>query len=121
MDEVLTLHNSFLDKCLNECLLTNQTLLRLLSKLLENCRLFALNIRRYTTFQPAAVKVRKSKKGSGAARRLAEESVVSLAAQEQYIQMIDVFVENFDSKMKLLLEHLKEKATRNFEHHLNNL
>jgi gamma-tubulin complex component 2 len=128
IDEVLTHHNSFLDKCLSECLLTSKPLLRLLSKLLESCRLFAINIRRYSTLLPQPVLSKfdaKGKRQPGFQEKKAAEEfdaqVISLADQQQYVQMIERFVNTFDSKMQQFIDHLKEKATRNYEHHLNNL
>jgi gamma-tubulin complex component 2 len=41
IDEVMEHHNNFLDTCLKECLLTNQTLHKIVTKLMATCLLFA--------------------------------------------------------------------------------
>ena len=41
MDQVLELHEKFLDTCLKECLLASQELLKVLTKLMTTCLLFA--------------------------------------------------------------------------------
>jgi gamma-tubulin complex component 2 len=48
VDDMLQFHNHFLDKCLKECLLTNQALLKILIKLMRTCLQFAANIDRFT-------------------------------------------------------------------------
>ena len=40
-DEVLSEHNDFLQKTLNECLLSNRDLVRTLTKLMTTCLLFS--------------------------------------------------------------------------------
>lgn len=41
MDEVMDLHEKFLDTCLNECLLANQELLKVLTQIMTTCLWFA--------------------------------------------------------------------------------
>lgn len=48
LDEVIQHHNAFLDRCLRECLLNNQQLLQLLSKIMATCVNFAEAIARFT-------------------------------------------------------------------------
>jgi hypothetical protein len=48
MDEMLDLHENFLDSCLKECLLDSQDLLKILTKIMTTCLLFADQMRRYT-------------------------------------------------------------------------
>jgi gamma-tubulin complex component 2 len=47
MDEMLRLHELFLDTCLKECLLASQDLLRILTKLTTTCLLFADQMKRF--------------------------------------------------------------------------
>jgi hypothetical protein len=48
MDEVLNLHEVFLDTCLKECLLASQDLLRILTKITTTCLLFADQMKRFS-------------------------------------------------------------------------
>ena len=41
IDDILTLHNNFLDKCLKECLLTDQNLLKIITKLNQTTHFFS--------------------------------------------------------------------------------
>ena len=47
IDEVLRHHSELLDTCLKECLLTNQTLLRLLFRIFDTCSRFAEQIEQF--------------------------------------------------------------------------
>ena len=47
MDEVLGLHERFLDTCLKECLLASQSLLANLTKIMTTCLLFADNMKTF--------------------------------------------------------------------------
>lgn len=47
MDEVIRLHEVFLDTCLKECLLASQDLLRILTKITTTCLLFADQMNRF--------------------------------------------------------------------------
>lgn len=42
IDDIISLHSTFLDSCLKECLLTNWKLFRIVSKLFSTCQLFVL-------------------------------------------------------------------------------
>jgi Gamma tubulin complex component C-terminal len=48
MDEVMGLHERFLDSCLKECLLASQELLRILTKLMTTCLMFADQMKRFS-------------------------------------------------------------------------
>lgn len=47
LDEILKLHNDFLDECLKECLLTDQNLFRILTKLNQTTNFFTRIIFRF--------------------------------------------------------------------------
>ncbi len=47
MDQVMELHEKFLDSCLKECLLASQELLKILTKLMTTCLLFADHMARF--------------------------------------------------------------------------
>lgn len=48
MDDVLELHEKFLDSCLKECLLASQELLKILTKIMTTCLLFADYMRKFS-------------------------------------------------------------------------
>ena len=48
LDEVMELHEKFLDTCLKECLLASQDLLRILTKIMTTCLLFADQMQRFS-------------------------------------------------------------------------
>lgn len=52
MDEVLAAHTELLDMVLKECLLTNQELLKILTKIMTFCLLFAEQVSLNSTFTP---------------------------------------------------------------------
>lgn len=136
VDEVLRFHNAFLDQCLKECLLTNQQLLKLLTKLLSTCVLFADNIERFTQ----SVKVHDSEMmrddapvdEDGRKRipldirrmtriRVESHHIAMVVAQKNYIVMIDRFVQLFDDKLGQFIAHLRDKSSTHYDHHLANL
>jgi Gamma tubulin complex component C-terminal len=47
MDEVINLHEKFLDTCLKECLLASQELLKILTKIMTTCLLFTEQMHRF--------------------------------------------------------------------------
>ena len=47
MDQVIDLHEKFLDSCLKECLLASQDLLKVLTKLMTTCLLFSDQMKRF--------------------------------------------------------------------------
>eukprot|EP00039_Didymoeca_costata_P009973 m.133126 g.133126 ORF g.133126 m.133126 type:complete len:838 (+) comp14664_c0_seq1:156-2669(+) len=49
IDDVLNTHNNFLDNCLKECMLTNPSSLKTISKLLTVCTVFAESMKRIDT------------------------------------------------------------------------
>ncbi len=49
IDDVMRAHSEFLDECLKECLLTDQNLFRILTKLNQNTNFFARIIQRMFT------------------------------------------------------------------------
>ena len=49
MDQVLGLHERFLDTCLKQCLLASQDLLKTLTKLMTTCLLFADQMKRFVS------------------------------------------------------------------------
>ena len=50
LDEVLELHEKFLDSCLKECLLASQDLLKILTKIMTTCLLFGDQMKRFEIY-----------------------------------------------------------------------
>lgn len=122
IDEVLVLHERFLDTCLKECLLASQDLLKILTKLMTTCLLFADNLKKFAT-ESEVVDTALSKETptaaalSGASSAaveaiLARRKLVQSARQQtrtQYIQretshewfskMITKFSQTFDAQV----------------------
>jgi hypothetical protein len=48
IDEVIAHHDSFLDTCMKECMLHNPQLLKILTKLMSTCIIFANHTERFT-------------------------------------------------------------------------
>lgn len=49
MDDVIQLHDKFLDMCLKECLLASQNLLKILTKIMTTCLLFSDQMKRFAS------------------------------------------------------------------------
>lgn len=47
IDDILVLHNNFLDECLKECLLTDQNLFKIITKLNQTTHFFSRIIFRF--------------------------------------------------------------------------
>jgi gamma-tubulin complex component 2 len=47
VDDIIYVHNKFLDAALTECLLTNRELVRTLTKLMRTCLLFSDQLKRF--------------------------------------------------------------------------
>ena len=129
VDEVLKFHDTFLDKCLKECLLTNQQLVKVLTKLLITCKLFSELNEGFTD----SVKVRSGvsqgvygRGGNTTGKRQARidvesEHIRKIAAERNYMQLIERFEKNFDERLGELISHLQDKASSHYDHHLANL
>ena len=48
IDEVIAHHDEFLDSCMKECMLHNPQLLKILTKLMSTCIIFANHTERFT-------------------------------------------------------------------------
>ena len=79
IDDVLLMHNDFLDKCLRDCMLSNREVLTTMSRLLAICVSFTRHIQLAGTWQEGAkgeqeVKIQRSDLG-GRSRLLSEDGV----------------------------------------------
>lgn len=132
MDELLELHERFLDTCLKECLLASQELLKILTKIMTTCLLFADQMTRFTDAAAAAnvagsVKAEESEKKAGVAWKMRQvriaarsEHITQEASHSSYVATIARFEETFDKQVGEFLERLWTDSHR---HHpqLSNL
>eukprot|EP01038_Epipyxis_sp_PR26KG_P006038 gene6038-8313_t len=147
MDEVMDLHERFLDVCLKECLLASQDLLKILTKIMTTCLLFADQMKKFslsdysnshesassTSFKNDMKSNRSSSNSIGRApslddahemrqRRLMEHAmhVEQETSHEPFQRMLSKFSDSFDSQLKEFLSKLWMDSNR---HHaqLSNL
>lgn len=112
MDQVLEHHEKFLDSCLRECLLASQELLKVLTKLMTTCLLFADQMKRFSSDAEAAALLgnrnartaeMKSRKEGATKRSLVQlrkarlgTALMNETSHESYSRMISKFSEAFD-------------------------
>lgn len=125
IDEVLALHERFLDTCLKECLLASQDLLKVLTKLLTTCLLFADNLKKFAMDSEVVDEVlaatTSSTAGTGGAveavlvrRKIVQnarmksrtEYIQRESCHEWFIKTLAKFALTFDSQLKEFLEKL---------------
>lgn len=134
VDEVLRFHSGFLDKCLTECLLTNQHLLRSINKALVICLLFAENIERFIVRSrvdeeeapaPSGETSRETPLTAQQRRqqrvRVESEHMRSTAAQADYVRLVRRFERSFDTSLASIIAFLRDKSNTHYDHHLANL
>ena len=133
VDEILELHNTFLDECLKECLLTDQNLLKILIKIFNCCFFLSRIIHKYTNSiqEEDAVMMTKgmvfedAKSGSDPysvyrKRRVQAESIATkrTITDKSYKNMIDKFTNTFDTHLKQFMNAIK---TSHYEPYIANL
>ena len=136
MDELLSCHERFLDMCLKECLLASQELLKILTKIMTTCLLFADQMTRFMESSSASnVTGSAVGAGSGGGKNLGKgvewklrqvriharsEHMNSEATHETYVRTIARFEKTFDAQVGEFLERLWNDSHR---HHpqLSNL
>lgn len=121
MDEVLGLHERFLDTCLKECLLASQNLLKNLTKIMTTCLLFADQMRRFSDSSVFVSDTRtpreRGEDGKGPTTASTKDACVTakerrerLSAQSEYVRkeaahesfqrMLAKFADTFDSQVR---------------------
>jgi len=132
IDEVLKSHETFLNTCLREVLLTEREgLYRHLSKVLSTCLTFAYNIHRFShNFHDAqasddrlgsAPQVQTSAERRLARVRQSTQTYLSLLSQKHYSKMISKFKEIFESQLQGFLGKIRQESTNHYEHFLSNM
>ena len=126
MDDVLELHEKFLDSCLKECLLASQELLKILTKIMTTCLLFADYMKKFSVSHGDSHSSSSSSSGggshsssvygsfSGGVKRNSngvdkDEAAARAAAYVQYVEkeishesfnkMLAKFTETFDTQV----------------------
>ena len=126
LDEVMELHERFLDTCLKECLLASQDLLKILTKIMTTCLLFADQMQRFTldsvqqgkdvghassgrvgTLRQSGAHSHASAAGEQAAQaqrqnRLREsaEFIQKESSHESFTRILNKFGETFDAQVR---------------------
>lgn len=141
IDDVITLHEYFLDICLKECLLASQDLLRILTKITTTCLLFAEQMKRFaissdinnteiyqtiTTHQSSTSsttqsqstsnknnKTNKANKIRETKLRIQEDFITREVTHDAYIRTLAKFSDTFDSQLGEFLEKLWTDSYRN--------
>ena len=132
MDQVLGLHERFLDTCLKQCLLASQDLLKTLTKLMTTCLLFADQMKRFVASSReagdnAAAAAASAATGKGAAAVAARRE--RDAAEARYIRqetghpafqsMLVKFEDTFNAQLREFLERLWADSHRNHPQLIN--
>ena len=132
MDQVLGLHERFLDTCLKQCLLASQDLLKTLTKLMTTCLLFADQMKRFVasskeagdvaaaaassaaTVKGAAAAAARRERDAGEARYIRQE-----AGHPAFQSMLVKFEDTFNSQLREFLERLWADSHRNHPQLIN--
>jgi len=124
IDDVVAAHGQLQDGILKECLLTNQGLLQILTKLMTTALLFSEQIKRFAEANDTAAR-RNVDTAPGAARRaqldVRSRQVKSELGQEGYARMIQEFEANFDDLLGLFMAKLWSDAKIQYHSHLSAL
>lgn len=110
IDEMLSIHEKFLDVCLKECLLASQDLLRILTKIMTTCLLFADNMKRFTQNNevveespPPATAYSKRQLLRQIQLRERAEYIQKETSHESYLSMLAKLGQTFDTQASALL------------------
>jgi len=116
LDELIQTHESFLDNCLKECLLASQDLLRVLTKIMTTCLLFADQMQRFSSAaQLPSQSTDAGRRGRETALAVRAEYIRSETAHDSYRHMLQRFAEHFDAQLGEFLESLWADSHR---HHI---
>ena len=126
MDQLLSSHERFLDSCLKECLLASQDLLKLLTKIMTTCLLFADQMIRFTGAAASSLSSghdnnkMSEARALGIARQMRQvriqarsEYIRSETTHDAYTRTLDRFATTFDGLVVDFLERLWTDSHRN--------
>eukprot|EP00127_Corallochytrium_limacisporum_P004564 Clim_evm4s168 gene=Clim_evmTU4s168 len=108
VDELITAHNDFLDTCIKQCMLSNQKLMKIISKLTGICIIYCNYLKRFLS----GVGVMGGPDGDFTLTQRAEimESLQTLANDETFMRTMRRFDDNFTSQMHSLLDTLLQSS-----------
>ncbi|XP_077407182.1 gamma-tubulin complex component 2 isoform X2 [Vanacampus margaritifer] len=119
IDDVLWHHTSFLDNCMKDCMLTNPELLRIFSKLMSVCVMFAGRMQRFTQTLRLERIPADGPPAHDAARKKSQ-GAKSDAPEASSDAGFEASIVNFDNSFSLLLLDLLDKlsifSSNNCEH-----
>lgn len=134
VDDVLTHHNDFLDKCLKDCMLTAPELLKIVSKLMMICVTFTNCIQRITqtvinsemTSAEKPGKIEKEdllydKQKRKAAAKILSKDMDEVINSEDFEKMVSNFDSNFSKYLLGLLDKLNNFSKTDFQHQMLNI
>jgi gamma-tubulin complex component 2 len=119
IDEVLSVHERFLDTCLKECLLASQDLLRILTKLTTTCLLFADQMEKFMASTADGVRRDpREKPGTSSATvrsKVQADVILQEISHDAYVRMIAKFSDAFDTQLAEFLDKLWNDSNRYFD------
>ncbi|GAB5365546.1 hypothetical protein AAMO2058_001067600 [Amorphochlora amoebiformis] len=124
VDDVLRVHNSFLDTCLTQCLLNSQHLFKTLTKLMTTCLDFTEHVKRGADCVRANMEVDVKKKYQfNRVQKVQRETkrAEETAERERFGEKVGMYNKRFDSTVGEFIEILRRKSNSQCDHHLANL
>ncbi|XP_019730012.1 gamma-tubulin complex component 2 isoform X2 [Hippocampus comes] len=116
IDDVLWHHTSFLDNCMKDCMLTNPELLRIFSKLMSVCVMFAGRMQRFTQ----TLRLERLPSDAGCHERKKSQAAKSEETDAASGAGFEASIVNFDNSFSVLLLDLLDKlsifSSNNCEH-----
>ena len=103
MDEIMELHEGFLDSCMEGCLLASSELLKVLTKLLTICLLFSNVMRDILIDYNAILNSYSASKGAA--------EIEALKRKHNTAETFTKFNSSFDVNLKLFLDKLKYESS----------
>ncbi|CAL8282835.1 unnamed protein product [Merluccius merluccius] len=128
IDDVLCHHTSFLDNCLKDCMLTNQELLKIFSRLMSDCITFTNHMQCFTqsmSLDRLSLEHAATDGSRDPSQKLSSKSAAELADALQsgggFETTIGRFDSNFSSLLLDLLDKLSIYSTNDCEHSMINI
>ncbi|KAF1814428.1 hypothetical protein P152DRAFT_271249 [Eremomyces bilateralis CBS 781.70] len=113
VDELMQDHVDFLATCLKECMLTNSKLLRINSKILSTCTMFAnytASLSRYLIAADSELAGSNSAKPSGRSHHHSSSISYDPSKLDKLVDLLQKYEENFTRHLRVLLDTLNYLA-----------
>lgn len=122
IDEMLMIHERFLDTCLKECLLASQNLLKILTKIMTTCLIFADNMKLFTQqseaaiastthetpnyvansdISPAANTLLKHQRTQKYRQNLQTNYIQQEVSNDHFVKLLNKFIQTFDIQVRV--------------------